>query len=152
MEGVHPPIDLNDAPRMSFIRVFHNIQQCDNLIETSPRKMITLFAYGNNIQRWLPAINDMPPNLQKIRIFCHENDSAFVNGWARRYRQRFKNISFNTIDCKELNQRLLLFGVDYLQQLREDFQPGSLEFQQSVRDYKTICHSLANYFWQEANP
>ncbi|CAF3215752.1 unnamed protein product [Rotaria socialis] len=149
--GVAVAIPLPNSDLMSFVRVFNNIIECRNHIETNLQKLVTLFGYDDNIRHWLSSVDNIPPNLAEIKIFCPAEDRLFATSWTRRYRKRFENITFDIINFEELNYRLLLFGIDHLKQLHSDFQPDSPELQQLVLDYKRVCHALANYFWWEAN-
>ncbi|CAF1514656.1 unnamed protein product [Rotaria sordida] len=149
--GVAMAIPLANANLMSFIRVFGNARHCRDHMETNQnrRKMITLFAYDENMHKWLTDnATDIPPNLQEIKIFCKADDRAFVAIWARRHIRRFKNATFEIISCDRLNYE---FGVDFLEKLHSDFRPRSRLQRRSYRNYKRICHALANYFWHEAN-
>ena len=148
--GVNVPIQLPNADLMSFIQVFRDTVQCQTHIETNLQKLVTLFAYEQDIQQWL-ANNDMPENLEEIKMFCHPQDRLFVNAWTRRHKRRFQNTTLEIIDWDSLNYRILLYGVDYLKRLHSDFVRGSRSQKRARRNYKSICHVLANYFWSEAN-
>jgi hypothetical protein len=149
--GVSIAINLPNANLLPFIRVCNKTIRCRNFIHRNPQKMVTLFAYDENMQHWLANGIDIPNNIQEIKIFCNSADQSFVNAWTRRHKQRFKNIMLEIINCDTLNYRLLLFGADHLKTLHSDFRPRSRSQKQSHRNYKNICRVLADYFWQEAN-
>jgi hypothetical protein len=149
--GVSMPINLPNANLLSFIKVFNNTIQCRNHIDTNLRKMVTLFAFDENMQQWLANNIDIPKNIHEIKVFCNSADRLFVNAWARHHMHRFKNITLEIINFDTLNYKLLLFGVDHLKIIRTDFRARSRLQKRSRRNYKYICYALANYFWQEAN-
>lgn len=148
--GVNVPVQLPNADVMSFIQVFGNLDHCRNHIERNLQKLVTLFAHEQNIRQWL-AIHGIPQNLQEIKIFCNHDDEPFVNAWANRHKHKYRHTTFQIIDCDKLNYRLLLFGADHLKRLRSDFVAGSRSEKRARRNYKSICHVLANHFWFEAN-
>jgi len=144
-------IPLPDAQVMSFIQVFNDTTQCHSHIDTNPRKMITLFAYHQNIQQWLSDNFSIPHNLETIEIFCPSNDRLFFTGWAKRYIEIYRNCTFNVFNFEELNNTLLLFGADLLKN-RRPYLPSDPYLQETLNeDYRRICRALGNYFWHEAN-
>ena len=154
IEGVHVPMNLPNASVMSFTRVFTDTAQCQNHVRANLYELITLFAYGHNMQQWLSLLapnTDLPAALQEIKCFCHSDDHGFFRSWLRRHRHRFQNTFFNILDFEDLNQKLLIFGVDHLTKLKFDFHRDSPQWRQLDLDYRETSRALANYFWERAN-
>ncbi|CAF1153490.1 unnamed protein product [Adineta steineri] len=149
--GVSLAVPLPNANLMSFIKPFDNIKQCQHHVDTNLQKLITLFAWDDNIQQWLANANDVPANLQEIKIFCNSVDRTYVNACMRRYMHRLRNVTIEIINCDKLNYGLMLFGVDHLKKLDADFPPNSVLQRRLHNNYKQICRALATYFWYEAN-
>lgn len=149
--GVTIPICLCNAQLMSFIRVFNDILQCHNHIDINPRKMITLFAYYENIQQWLSMNLSIPNNINTIKIFCPLNDQVYFTNWAKRYMQRYSSRIFDVFTFEELNHVLLLYGVELLKK-RRPYLPSDSNLQDTLdSDYKKLCQALANYFLRETH-
>lgn len=144
-------IHVPNANLMSFIRVFNNSIECQELIDRNPQKMITLFAYEKNIQQWLTNNMNIPNNLQNIKIFCHSDDQFYITEWTNRHRHQFNNINFDVIDFENLNYNLLLFGLEHIRRLRREFNEDFGILNLLDRDYKQICQSLGNDALQRAN-
>ncbi|CAF1076187.1 unnamed protein product [Adineta ricciae] len=149
--GVALAIALPNANIMSFINPFTQIAECRDHVENNPRKIITLFAWNENMQRWLSGVESISGNLKVIKIFCGLLEQGYVNSWIKRYKKQWKNVEFDIISYDELNYALMVFGVDHLKRLYPDFPRGSPEYQQLHLNYKRVCRALANYFWDEAN-
>ncbi len=151
LDGISVVIQLPDADVMSFVRVFNDSIECQELIDRNPRKMITLFAYEKNIQQWFSNNMNIPSNLRNIKIFCHSDDHSYITEWANRQIHRYTNINFEIIIFEHLNHNLLAFGLEHIQRLREEFRDDFGILNLLDRDYKQICRSLGNYALQQAN-
>ncbi|UJR12028.1 hypothetical protein I4U23_016206 [Adineta vaga] len=149
--GISLVIPLPNADLMSFVEPFDQITRCQNHVENNLRKIITLFAWDDNIQKWLSCVRSIPPNIHEIKIFCDSSNRQCINSWVRRYKNQLENVIFDIISWDKLNYNLMLFGVDHLKKLYTNFQPNSPEYRQLNLNYKRVCHALANYFWYEAN-
>jgi hypothetical protein len=151
LDGISAVIPLPNANLMSFIRVFNNTIECQNHININPRKMITLFAYNENMERWLADNTNIPNNLKCMKIFCHSDNCSYVSDWAGSHTEKLRNTTFDIITFEELNHELLSFGYKYLRALRKQFRDdyGILNLLDS--DYKNILTSLGNHASQRAN-
>ena len=137
--GISVVIPIPNADLLTFIRVLNDSTECYELIERNPPKIITLFAYENNIRQWLANETNLPDNLRSIKIFCHADDQFFVTGWIQRHRQLFNTIVFDILDFDNLNHNLLLFGLKHIRELRREFEHENGILNLLDEDYRRIC-------------
>ena len=151
LDGIAVAIPMPNANLMCFIQVFDNLLQCEDFIHTNAGKLITLFAYDKNLQRWLIQNSPVPNNIRNVKIFCHADDQLFLTRWINRYRHTYANICFEIITFDDLNHALLEFGLKQIQRLREEFQSDFGILNVLDQDYREICQSLGNYALYKAN-
>lgn len=119
---------------------------------TNHGKEITLYGYGENMQRWFAHITVIPCNLKCIKIFCQPDDYFYTTSWTRRYIRKFINTTFEIITTDELDRNLLQFGFEYIQKLRQQFMFEDVGIWNLLnRDFKNICRVLGNNALQRAN-
>lgn len=140
MEGAHIAIPLPNADLMSFIRVFNNTTQCKEHIVEHNNREITLYTYEDNMG-WLiknSYLNNLP-RPAKISIFCStDDDIKYWRTMTRRFRARVEEPFL----YRELNYRLIYFGIDYIRKLRGQF-PGDDNVQNLLTvTYHGLCEAL----------
>ena len=144
LRGICAVIELPDAHRMTFIQVFRQTTQCQHYITTNLHQKVTLFAYDQNMERWLADNIIMPHNVEEMKIFCHSDNQFYVREWASFYEHRLSNLTINVCPLEELNHELLVFGCKFIRKLRKQFQHDITILNQLNHDYQVICETLEN--------
>jgi hypothetical protein len=135
-------IELPNAHRITFIQVFRQTTLCQNYINTNFHRNVTLFAYDQNMQRWLADNTDIPHNVKEMKIFCHSDDQFYVREWSSFHGHRLTNLTINICTFEELNHELLVFGCKFIRKLRKQFQNNIAILNQLDDDYQVICNTL----------
>lgn len=140
-------IELSNVRLLSFIKVFNNISQCENYIQTTIDKIFTLIIYSENLQAWLTNKQHLPHNICEIIIFCSTTDNqTYTENWTNRFIQVKEIIMHNEVD-----RVLLLCGTKYLKKLSTCCQDDQGLLNLLNEDYRKLCLALSNCFLTEAN-
>jgi hypothetical protein len=143
MRRVGPVIQLPDAAKMTFIRVFLETSLCQNYINNHPGNIAILFGYDQNMQPWLADDINMLARLEGMKIFCHSDYVGYVMGWTHLYQLRL-NIAIDICTFEDLNEELLRFGCRYIRTLRQQFENNNDIYNQLNDDYNAILATLRN--------
>ena len=143
-EGISPVIPIQNFNSLDFVKTFEDSNNCQNEISNNNQNNYYLFTLFNNIQRW--SRNNYPKNLDKILIFhFFDNEKEFIRDWMKRYTSKVdKIISFN-----ELERELLIFGLNYLNDLCSLFQNNPLFYQQLRQKQIKLTQALLDVLQQE---
>lgn len=148
LESVGLEIPLPNAQLMSFLQVFECKQRCRDYIMEYNQRMVTLFAYSENVEKWWAAYHDDTPyNLQQIHVFC---DSHKDITWMNLYTGRFKSLIKETFLYDQLDHKLLYHAIQHIDNIKPEFQDDddTLKGLKSLR--KRIFSALSRYFDEQS--
>ncbi len=142
LDDVCLAIPLPNAQLMSFLQVLENRQECRDYILEHNQRMVTLFAYSGNMEKWWAAYkDDTPYNLQEIHIFC---DAPKDVTWMNTYTGRFKSQIKDTFVYDRLDDKLLYYAIGFIDNIKPEFQGHALDRLRVVRRH--LCVALSNFF------
>ena len=141
LEGTSLVIPLANAQLMSFLQVFEKIKKCRERILERNERMITLFAYSGNIEKWWATYQDDTPfNLQEIHVFCNEEKDVL---WMNTYTGRFKSIIKQKFVYDRLNEKLLYYAIGLIDRVISEFQQHESDLK-NIR--KQLSRALSDHF------
>jgi hypothetical protein len=146
LDNVGLDIPLSNAQLMSFFQVFQNRQTCRDYILQHNQRMVTLFAYSENVEKWWAAYNDDTPyNLQEIHIFCEAPKDIT---WMNIYTGRFKSLIKDIFVYDRLDDKVLYYAIRFIDNIQPEFQGDALNGLKVVR--RRLCKALSNYFDEQS--
>ena len=141
VEGVQPVIKIESPHLFDFINSFEDAGLCRNEISNNRPRNCSLFVHKENMETWIWNNNPIDDNLNQIIVFCHfDHERNHFRDWSRRYTSRPLTI----IRCDELPRELLVFGMNYLNNLAALFQNNAPVHQRLRQQQRRLCVALIN--------
>ncbi|UJR24445.1 hypothetical protein I4U23_005821 [Adineta vaga] len=139
LDGIGLEVPLRNAQLMSFVQPFHNRQICRNYMLDHNQKLVTLFAYSEDIEKWWnDHRDDIPFNVQEIYIFC---DTSKDVAWIKTYTGRFSSKVKDTFIYDRLDEKILYYAIGFIGKLIEEAQNDTYDRLKVVR--KNLCKALS---------
>lgn len=140
-------LDLPDAQFMDYVQPFDNLPNCLNYMITNPQNQFTLYIFEVNLLQL--DVKSIPSNVQTIHVFCTTDNTSYTNRQLVRYVKRNSNIRPYAISFRQLNNHLLISGLELERHFRQQFTHDSTKINQLKDNFSADCFTLLRINMQQ---
>jgi len=128
-------IPIRRVDLLSFVIAYDDMIHYQNVVENTTNKRFVLFGYSDNIETWLWNNNRIPNNLEEINIFCpFREDIEYLRQFTNSRTDKVKQI----FQYSSIERHLVIYGMDYIFNLINDYQNQPNVFQRLVDLYTSL--------------
>jgi hypothetical protein len=139
---------LSNAHLIPFIRIFNDTTDCENYIDINNEKKISLIINEDNME-WLVKNSYFTDVSQIETIYISCSSLKEQHYWTEQI-QYFRGIIREIFLHEEFNFKLLLFGLNHIKKLREQYSDDYGVLNRLDDDYRKISQALAINFWEKS--